>query len=264
MFRVAVISFAGRASDTTEITLLTSAYGNDALSLVHAHSLPYFDEGLHATNNWFSRITYDYSLALEYCLRSGNETHALILEDDAPTLSSNLENDLGEIIAVADSRAKGGWGHVKLFDTHAFRNWGKDDVALLSAITIAGGAFGAAVGYSLRIRLPRDWRCMASFCLAMFCAYSSCRWMFIIGKHNSWMAHPSGLWPTNSSNCGTQANMFPREALGAVIEFLREHSGEAPHDFLLQSMSQSHAELALLRQLPPLFYHTGKSSTRDS
>jgi len=119
-------------------------------------------------------------------------------------------------------------------------------------------------GLFTRIRLPRDWRCMASFCLAMFCAYSSCRWMFIIGKHNSWMAHPSGLWPTNSSNCGTQANMFPREALGAVIEFLREHSGEAPHDFLLQSMSQSHAELALLRQLPPLFYHIGKSSTRDS
>lgn len=203
---------------------------------------------------------------LEQCYNETSAPFIAMFEDDIVLADGWAAKTLEALSTIRE--ATDPWLYFRLFFTESQLSWDKDvDVWYTNPIfqLIVPIALSLAIAAGVKIRCSRQHRTAGhhlscSACYILFCVTipAFIALLFVSGYHS--MTPESGIVKMNTKGCCTQALVYPREQVPALLHHMRT-TKPYPHDLLIEDYA---SEIGLDRYAiaPQLVQHVGLISTR--
>lgn len=209
-------------------------------------------------------MSSDYTYVLDQCYLTGSP-YIGIFEDDIIFADSWLVKTLQALYDIKNQWKEKNWIYLRLFYTETSLSWTTDDFAyrhmgfvFFFAMSATCGALLLARQASSSARRHLDFPTIGVICIVTVPAFTGL--VFMIGKYN--LTPLRGVVEMNKNGCCTQAMIFPRDQVPALVSYLRERKGGQT-----DSLIEEYADNTKLRRFalaPPQVQHVGIQSSRDN
>lgn len=222
---------------------------------------------LEKENNFAEKGVHDYSTALKRCYDAG-APYVALFEDDLMMADGWLVRTLLGLRQIPATMGLDGlpqWLYIRLFNQERSIGWASKEIGgngeFWIIVGIAVGIYAAAALARRRWRSARTQLDVGTICILALILNPALVILFYQSGKASLLPPAPGVFE-EPFGCCSQAMIFPREQLPAVINFLKE-KGKGQIDLLLNDMAEE-KNLKRYALYPVQAQHIGLDSARKT
>ncbi|KAL4943853.1 hypothetical protein BDV06DRAFT_188819 [Aspergillus oleicola] len=212
----------------------------------------------------------DYHLSLKSCYEDTNAPWIMMLEDDVVAQRGWYNKTMQSLSTVQSWRESGeirNWLYLRLFYTEKFLGWNSENWPIYLAWSVGAVAFVAfAAVQSRRSIRPMQGALSNQFIaiIAFGCVPLLIILYFLAGRVTMLPLRP-GIHLMNTHGCCSQALVFPRENVPALLEYMGKARYARPYavDSVIERMADAN-ELDRLAIVPSQMQHVGAASFKEN
>ncbi|OJZ92436.1 hypothetical protein ASPFODRAFT_121089 [Aspergillus luchuensis CBS 106.47] len=253
-------------------------YNQTWLSNVVDHVLTYDDVdapgyiimNLEKKNNIKKKSLIDYRLGLQACYDMTDAPWIIMLEDDVVAQRNWYEHTMRSVQQVEDWRRHDtikDWLYLRLFYTEKFLGWNSENWPIYLSWSVLLVSLCASAGMYTRRKIRATQGILTnSFLLVVcfFCVPLLITLFFLAGRV-TWYPMQDGVHVMNAHGCCSQALLFNRENVPALLEYFEHMEDVIPTkavDSVIE-MQAGRAELDRLAISPSQMQHVGAVSYKE-
>lgn len=233
------------------------------------HHKPPSLAGVNKEHRIAKKTLQDYALLLRSCLNQTDAPWITILEDDVLAQEGWYPRTMRNLHSLQHKQKEMGgkkWLYLRLFYTEKFMGWNSENWPRYLCWSLILVSLPAVCGFHIRRRFPsaRNSVSLEFICILSFlCVPMAIALFFLSGRVSMQPLRP-GLCRMNEFGCCSQALVFPRENVPALIDHLDEkHTTPGPVDSVIEEWADEKG-LDRWALVPSAMQHIGKKTHKKN